>query len=244
MRFCQKCNLEYDDKFLFCHKCGSKLQEKIEQNYCPYCGNKIETDGEFCPFCGNSLDETNAVSKLDLVSTPTDNPLSATKNEIAQPMYNSEPRTVIQKQPALEVKDSEESFFSKQHLFTCNGRRGRMSYVIVQTFWGIISEVLLFLTLGNIALILFAELLLAYPRVCNIIKRVHDLNKPTSWAVMLFVLGEVASILIHATGFLAMADKTALYGRLFFALLVCIPFFMLFFKKGTDGPNQYGSDPV
>jgi len=55
MKICLNCNLEYDNKFAFCHRCGRKLQEKIKQNYCPYCGNKIETDGEYCPFCGELL---------------------------------------------------------------------------------------------------------------------------------------------------------------------------------------------
>ena len=61
MKICSNCNLEYEDKFAFCHKCGSKLQVKIDQSFCPYCGNSIETDGEFCPFCGNTLkdDETS-----------------------------------------------------------------------------------------------------------------------------------------------------------------------------------------
>ena len=57
MKICPKCSVEYEDKYSFCHHCGSKLQEKIEQNFCPFCGNKVETDGEFCPFCGNSLEE-------------------------------------------------------------------------------------------------------------------------------------------------------------------------------------------
>ena len=57
MKICPKCSVEYEDKYSFCHHCGSKLQEKVEQNYCPYCGNKVETDGEFCPFCGNSLEK-------------------------------------------------------------------------------------------------------------------------------------------------------------------------------------------
>ena len=62
MKICRNCNLTYDDKFAFCHKCGGKLQEKIEQFFCPYCGNKIETEGEFCPFCGNQLVDSQPIS--------------------------------------------------------------------------------------------------------------------------------------------------------------------------------------
>ena len=55
MKFCQKCNLEYDDKFAFCQKCGSKLEIKQEKPVCSNCGKVIETDGDFCPFCGSAI---------------------------------------------------------------------------------------------------------------------------------------------------------------------------------------------
>lgn len=72
MRICPNCNLEYEDKYLFCHQCGSKLQEIIEQSFCPYCGNRIETEGDFCPYCGNSLsDEEITDSNRLIVSAPS-----------------------------------------------------------------------------------------------------------------------------------------------------------------------------
>ena len=62
MKVCSKCNLEYDDKFAFCHKCGSKLELKEEKPVCPSCGNEIETDGEFCPYCGTVLATKNGIA--------------------------------------------------------------------------------------------------------------------------------------------------------------------------------------
>ncbi len=50
-----------EDKYKFCYQCGGKLQEKIEIAFCPYCGERVETDGEFCPFCGNALNENSNV---------------------------------------------------------------------------------------------------------------------------------------------------------------------------------------
>ena len=55
MKFCPSCQLEYDDKYEFCHQCGSKLQMKEDRSFCHHCGKKIVTDGDFCPFCGKSL---------------------------------------------------------------------------------------------------------------------------------------------------------------------------------------------
>lgn len=84
MKICKKCNLEYEDKFAFCHHCGGKLQEKIEQNFCPYCGNKIETSGEFCPYCGKSLLDACPVTKANANSTSnviTEEPIVLQKQE-------------------------------------------------------------------------------------------------------------------------------------------------------------------
>lgn len=67
MKVCSKCNIEYDDEFMFCYKCGEKLQQKvevveevieksnIEQIFCPYCGKKVDSDSDFCGFCGKTL---------------------------------------------------------------------------------------------------------------------------------------------------------------------------------------------
>lgn len=55
MRICDKCQLEYDDKFTYCQKCGNKLNVKEEKKICSNCGKEIETDGEFCPFCGEII---------------------------------------------------------------------------------------------------------------------------------------------------------------------------------------------
>lgn len=67
MKICSNCNLEYEDKFTFCRQCGSKLQEIIEHNFCPYCGNRIEKEDAFCPYCGNSVKEeaTNDINKTN-----------------------------------------------------------------------------------------------------------------------------------------------------------------------------------
>ena len=69
MKVCSKCNIEYDDEFMFCYKCGEKLQQKveveeeeeeieksnIEQVFCPYCGKKVDSDSDYCVFCGKIL---------------------------------------------------------------------------------------------------------------------------------------------------------------------------------------------
>ena len=81
MKICPNCQIEYEDKFAFCHQCGSKLQEINEQNFCPYCGNKVETEGDFCPFCGNSFNENNSVTMSAPVVDNYYNPVNNSKSE-------------------------------------------------------------------------------------------------------------------------------------------------------------------
>ena len=69
MKICPKCNLEYDDEYMFCHHCGSELQIKNEQRYCSYCGQSIDNDSDFCPFCGKSLSQKQSVNHSETSST-------------------------------------------------------------------------------------------------------------------------------------------------------------------------------
>ena len=58
MKICRNCLIEYNDKFVFCKKCGRRLDIKQERKNCPKCGQLIETNGVFCPHCGTSLTST------------------------------------------------------------------------------------------------------------------------------------------------------------------------------------------
>ena len=250
MKICPNCNLKYEDKFAFCHHCGGKLQEKIEQNFCPYCGNKVETDGVFCPFCGNSLKETDAVSTDSNYGVST-NSFSTTSDQSSLSKLNIDFIDIKPKQTICKIKDSEEPFFSKHHLFTYDGRRGRKSYLIVNVFWTIIMQLLTFcltpvvLALGDAGL-LFAfifDVVKAYPMFCNTAKRMHDLNWSTSWAVSFCALALFTQYgLILANPF-SLSNSSVLYLKWIIVIILFIPLILLLFKKGTEGPNQYGSDP-
>ena len=86
MKICSKCQLEMEDKYKFCYQCGGKLQEKIEIAFCPYCGEKVETDGDFCPFCGNALNEDNDSEKV--VTKETDVKEPAVHNNVINSVSN------------------------------------------------------------------------------------------------------------------------------------------------------------
>ncbi len=63
MKFCSNCQLEYDDKFSFCQKCGGKLDVKEEKKICSSCGKDILIDDDFCPFCGATLKDKLQTNK-------------------------------------------------------------------------------------------------------------------------------------------------------------------------------------
>ena len=69
-------------------------------------------------------------------------------------------------------------------------------------------------------------LIIMYPMFCNVSKRMHDLDKPTSWAVILVLLGA-------ATPFYPMAYVALIVGSIYPG-----------FFRGTVGSNQYGEDPT
>ena len=69
MKICLNCQLEYDDKFAFCKKCGTKLETKEEEKICPNCMKEDKTDGVFCPYCGSILDR----NKSDVLSVQHNN---------------------------------------------------------------------------------------------------------------------------------------------------------------------------
>ncbi len=68
MKVCQNCHLEFDDKYVFCHKCGGKLVTIAERTFCPYCGKEMENEGEFCPYCGNRITVVADITSKSLLN--------------------------------------------------------------------------------------------------------------------------------------------------------------------------------
>ena len=99
-----------EDKYKFCYQCGGKLQEKIEIAFCPYCGEKVETDGDFCPFCGNALNEDNDSEKVVTQETDVKEPIvhNNTINSVSnKPVTNSSVKTGIHSSKTRKVQNNE-----------------------------------------------------------------------------------------------------------------------------------------
>ena len=52
---CSNCSHPISEGEKFCSKCGQKVKNESENNYCINCGSKLENDNQFCSNCGCSV---------------------------------------------------------------------------------------------------------------------------------------------------------------------------------------------
>jgi uncharacterized membrane protein YhaH (DUF805 family) len=160
--------------------------------------------------------------------------------------------------------------YLKNLLFSCKGRLSRVNFFVGSIIVFLSVPIILGFILGmfnvkefshywmgnsyefNLRLsIMIVFWLIAFIPIC--IKRLHDLNKPW-WLIFVWYFSiflNVVSYLILLSGFFGggfMSSNNLLYMIFLIALLiptifVYTIFFFLFFKKGTEGDNQYGPDP-
>ena len=55
MNLCEKCGSQLQDGQIFCVTCGTKIQPKPSQPFCPICGNPLQPNQMFCNMCGNRM---------------------------------------------------------------------------------------------------------------------------------------------------------------------------------------------
>ena len=157
------------------------------------------------------------------------------------------------------LRDSEEPFFSVNHLFTCKGRRGRLDFFKIYCFWQIILKVLMY-HLGLVLFIIFenshvnfvvvasiVDLLFSYPLLCNVSKRMHDLDCSFKWSLWYLILSNLSFYNFFYINTYYDYERELLYfwtSNVLIAIGIFLgPFLVLVFKRGTIGSNQYGDEP-
>jgi uncharacterized membrane protein YhaH (DUF805 family) len=90
------------------------------------------------------------------------------------------------------------------------------------------------------------DLAFTYPEFAVAVKRAHDRNMPV-WVLLAFFGGGAFLDLLMVLDLAGTDEQPSLI-----SLIIAIPFtavglallFEFGFRKGTDGPNQYGPDPL
>ena len=134
-------------------------------------------------------------------------------------------------------------------LFTSfEGRISRQTFWIAVAVLTIIELAVNFITdqlqLDRLSAII--DLALVYPEFAVAAKRAHDRNMPLLFLIAFFIGNAILD-------FLTVVQMAVIDGRPTApAILISVPFTILFFfllvelgfRKGVDGPNQYGPDPL
>lgn len=263
-KFCTNCGSEIKPGAKFCENCGQKLEQEQKPQEgaggiaaaagaVGVAGSASGADTSYKKSIGDSHDNFESGAKADAaqVNHNTDSQENSynnfaadnqqkfaderfgSKDDNGSAAYNTPPRAgkkFLNLGEGLDLlfKDSsadKEAVF-KELFFTSKGRLNRKSYIYRSLFLSlvlcVVQGVLTFATNTIDALeLLFAVVAFGFSLfsfVSNImmdVRRLHDLDLSGWW--MLLMLVPLVNI--------------------FFAL------YMLFFK-GTDGPNQYGEDPL
>ncbi|MBS4912976.1 MAG: DUF805 domain-containing protein [Veillonella sp.] len=224
-------------------------------NFCPNCGNKLNKGAKFCSACGKSLNESageilvdNVVEKVSKLNETITNKLNESKT--------------FQKDNRLK----DQSFFD--YFFRKDGRLNRQPfnirliaiyisrYILVSVMWLILSDSYGELTtMGSIVLFLFACVFI-YSNYCINIRREQDLanktesvdgekNDRTTLSEIIAVFDIIFMVMEfwpdpHPKGKVAFFVEYRHYIAL--AVMMGQVYFMA--RKGVNGPNRYGPDPL
>ena len=102
MKICPKCQLEYDDEFAFCSKCGVPLIVKPQEYFCPTCGKSLgEKFDSFCPYCGQSFENNSHTSSTsnDTSNASTTTTITNYNLDVAREMLQKQEKQQVNKQP-------------------------------------------------------------------------------------------------------------------------------------------------
>ena len=251
-KFCTNCGSEIKPGAKFCENCGQKVEQEQKQQEgaggnaaaagaVGAAGAASGADTSYKKSIGDSHDNFESGAKADAaqVNHNADNQQKfaeerfGSKDDNGSAAYNTPPRAgkkFLNLGEGLDLlfKDSsaDKDAVFKELFFTSEGRLNRKSYIYRSFFLSIVlfvvQGILTFAaeTFGALDILfsIVAFVLGIFQLAANImmgVRRLHDLDKCGWWMLLLIVP------LVN----------------LFFCL------YLLFFK-GTEGPNEYGDDPL
>ncbi|HLH97343.1 MAG TPA: DUF805 domain-containing protein [Xanthobacteraceae bacterium] len=133
------------------------------------------------------------------------------------------------------------------YLFTSfNGRISRQPFWIACVILGLADVVLesLAAQLGNDTLSTLLDLALTYPQFAVAVKRSNDRNLPPWLVALLFAINVALDLFILMNG--SIDTDSAIFQLIGypFGFLALVLLVELGFRRGTEGPNRFGEDPL
>ena len=192
--------------------------------YCTKCGTEIKDNASFCSECGTKLSEQPAGTQV-LSEKKEYNVFSGNRHGLDQTLS--------------------ELFLKKE------GRLNRLRYfkrmLLVNGARGIVWLFLFFLVadeFGNMSTVenvvtTVIPLIFLIPEYCLTIRRLQDLDMDLSWAKWFVVTDALLSLVTCFD-----PSKAGEIKWLFLDLVYLGLWLYLTLKKGTDGSNRYGTDPL
>lgn len=188
---------------------------------CPNCGATVQVGAKFCGSCGSNVmgESTSTAQKMaQTIAVPVSSPTSANSNQNHQ---QSQVNSTQSNQYKTNTNEENifKQFFTDITSFNFNGRMNRAKYwkfaFIGIGFIMVLGFVLGLVGIGSEVLYNLIGLVYAILTLPFTVRRFHDLNKSGWWTVLCLI-----------------------------PVICIIPNIYIGFFKGTDGPNQYGPDPL
>ena len=190
-----------------------------EKKFCTNCGAMIGTVGNFCEKCGAPI-SNNGTQNMSGKPNSQSSPLPPVINATLKP----ESQEISQPVGASQNKGFFAEYFAELKSFSCKGRLNRARYwkyaITTSALSAVVSSVT-GLVVGGIDELLGMIVASAMGAIISIlgipfaVRRVHDLNR-SGWFLLIALIPIVNFVLAIYAGFF----------------------------KGTDGPNNYGPDPL
>ncbi len=131
---------------------------------------------------------------------------------------------------------------------TFEGRIGRKTFWIAVAVLTVVELVAHFLAvqIQGDRLSAIVDLAFTYPEFAIAVKRAHDRNMPLVFLIAFFGASAVLDLLtvLEMTGTEDEPSAVSVMIAVPFTILALFLLVELGFRKGVDGPNQYGPDPL
>lgn len=233
-------------------------------NFCPNCGNKLNSGAKFCSACGQSISESAGERVGDNTVAPN-NTTTQNPNNFTEPQQYVEGHQIATQVNQITAQGIIERFFKS------DGRLNRKAFnlrllAIYVVRYILVSIVAYFLsdgagnfTEGRAIIVMLFSCIFIYSNYCINVRREQDLShelvaeeseedKKKEKTLLSDVIAVFDAVLLIVAFWPNMPTSgkglLLLKWHSFIALAVFLGQFYLMVRKGVTGPNRYGPDPL